>query len=664
MATWSNGGGSSYRDFLGAVGSGNGAGHASSDRLRRLLGSNAALAQAGFRVQSDGRVSIERSHAPEGSFGPGFSWAFADDLARSEAMRAPIASLLSPARTSLEVSGFEQFEIAREAHRKKLFPEALAAIEKAIASYNIEWRFHLLRGVLLLGSAENRDLHDPLAAEKSFVDAARSSKIDAPHEAARSYVAAGWAAYVSGELATATTRTKDALALFPDLPEAHFQLAKISMREGSLAEGLEHLRRTIDLSPGYGVRAASDADFTRHGSALEELIAERRDKKRQEILIRFAKHSERALTDLHSAAAKTVPAIARWQAVRINDPTWGLLDFEAHRTITLEEDLREIAALLDKHGDLTKLIPDARLGVQRIEALRARGRSTPELDRILESWRSLISGPPGWRDSGWLDRGREAFAVEREVLEKTFDVELSSRTIWVWKRRRSDSLLGSWFGWTSFQRERSEVHVLVVRDGLGGRIDAAGDPEDFVKLPPGEIIFESIIDEETKRQQQAALSRGFEMSRAPVSEAQWLAVMGQSDLGHGLVRSPARSIGWLRAIEFCNALSRAAGHEEAYVISQGEVAWKGFANDGFRLPTEVEWRWAEREGSKDLTFDDHWEWCWDRFTTEPPYYSRDFTGPADGGSRTRVRRGGVRGEGLAERDDTGFRIVRTILRWE
>jgi formylglycine-generating enzyme required for sulfatase activity len=183
---------------------------------------------------------------------------------------------------------------------------------------------------------------------------------------------------------------------------------------------------------------------------------------------------------------------------------------------------------------------------------------------------------------------------------------------------------------------------------------------------------------------------GFFLGKSEVTQAQWRAVVEiakvKNDLDAAALKAapsyfrgdalPVDQVSWCDAVRFANALSRLDQRAPVYEITGWcNVRWVDGAN-GYRLPTEAEWEYAARAGTKTAyaTGDDEaaliragwyggnsggqpngvctapekpwglcdlhgnvWEWVWDGYST---YGLREVSNPRGGGGAARVLRGG------------------------
>jgi len=210
------------------------------------------------------------------------NWGFSESISLLKCTNEKLDELIILAKTPAQTWSYNQFDIARDAFRQHLYPEALKHLDRAIEGlgdhpgYPLEHRFYLWKGVILLGSNKNydEDLVDLPKAEHVFLSAARYAKKDFPEEAARAFLSAGWAAYCCGSMKDAEHHTTESLALDPMLAEAKFQLAKINMHERRPDTAFPLLREAVYLDKGYAIKSCADDDFLNYSSEMEEFFEE------------------------------------------------------------------------------------------------------------------------------------------------------------------------------------------------------------------------------------------------------------------------------------------------------------------------------------------------------------------------------------------------------
>jgi tetratricopeptide (TPR) repeat protein len=282
----------------------------------------ASISEAGSQISeslSEGfeTVSWNLDEISEGidALNAKFDWGFGR-------MIAGIGELVAIAKTPAETWAHEQYEIARDAIRRGLYPEAVEALLKAVdghgdhVGYKLEYRFHHMLGILYLGDVENTDpaILDLVKAEASFLTAARYAKTDHPNESGIALTAAGWAAYCRGRPEEAESHTQKAIAMHHQHGEAFYQLGKIQMYMERPREAIPNLRRAAELDAHYTIRAATDPDYLKYETDLQNLL----DALRQE--------AERLATASIGEAKCQLATLEEWRAEKVFEPEMTLLD--------------------------------------------------------------------------------------------------------------------------------------------------------------------------------------------------------------------------------------------------------------------------------------------------------------------------------------------------
>ena len=232
----------------------------------------------------------------------------------------------------------------------------------------------------------------------------------------------------------------------------------------------------------------------------------------------------------------------------------------------------------------------------------------------------------------------------------------------------------------------------------GGGVKGMG----FVKIPAGTFSMGTPKNERGRysdeTQHRVRLTQSFYLQTTEVTQGQYQALMGKNPsefqsekLGYRSENNPVENISWFDAIKFANALSAKEGLPKCY-SDRGKVIGGRtvYACKGYRLPTEAEWEYAARAGTKGARYgkiDDiawykknsgkktHpvakkkpnafglydmlgnvWEWCHDWYANYPSGQQTNPAGPRAGSYR--VDRGGsCYGRAVAPEQGTGAKTA-------
>jgi hypothetical protein len=305
-----------------------------SHATRQIIASNEALTEENIRLHDKGLTTLSDGidlkmdlisyeiKKTKTEIDSKFNWSMCHLLAQTGRMNDSLTELIKISKTPVQTAAYEQFEIARDAYRRGLYLECLEALNKAIngdhttVGYKLEWRFHQMKGTLHLGFTDcDYTFIDLAKAEESFLLAGRYAKTDFHEYAGQAYLSAGWAAYCQGNLTEALAHTELAIStidialdkLTPVLrlrklsneknsglielflskkntlqgvlfsAEAHFQAAKIRMALNDVENALLSLGASIDIDALYSLKAAGDGDFQKHDEQLQKFLAKYRN---------------------------------------------------------------------------------------------------------------------------------------------------------------------------------------------------------------------------------------------------------------------------------------------------------------------------------------------------------------------------------------------------
>jgi formylglycine-generating enzyme required for sulfatase activity len=137
-------------------------------------------------------------------------------------------------------------------------------------------------------------------------------------------------------------------------------------------------------------------------------------------------------------------------------------------------------------------------------------------------------------------------------------------------------------------KHRTEVETFFLKPPGGEQITI-----EMVQVPAGSFLMGGEEDGPIHR---VTITNPYYISKAPVTQALYQAVMNDNPSLFKGDDNPVENISWSDAARFCNVLSKAMNIVPAYKINGEKVEWVA-GTSGFRLPTEAEWEYSAHGGT-------------------------------------------------------------------
>ncbi|WP_281321854.1 formylglycine-generating enzyme family protein [Flavobacterium aestivum] len=121
----------------------------------------------------------------------------------------------------------------------------------------------------------------------------------------------------------------------------------------------------------------------------------------------------------------------------------------------------------------------------------------------------------------------------------------------------------------------------------------------MVEIPSGKI---EMRDDRIKQKWTVEIE-AFLLAKFPVTQELYFDVTKEEPSTFKGNTLPVETITWKEAVSFCNALSIQSGLNPCYFIhEENEEITFDIKSNGFRLPTEAEWEYACKAGTKEIRY--------------------------------------------------------------
>lgn len=222
----------------------------------RVVISQQGIAQEVDAFRRDFKANLGKVESSIDILTASFDWAFAELIWLLEQQQGTLQRILEVLQAPLDTQAKELRKRAERAYAKGWIDEALEDFKESEKKNTYDFTVHFYLGNIYY--FHKQDLPSALSC---YHKAAKFASPESPQHAAFSLLHVGAVEYQRGEFLQAYTATREAIELYPTLPESHYQHARYCARVGKNEEAYDHLRRALCADKLYCAKASVEKDF-------------------------------------------------------------------------------------------------------------------------------------------------------------------------------------------------------------------------------------------------------------------------------------------------------------------------------------------------------------------------------------------------------------------
>ena len=232
-------------------------------------------------------------------------------------------------------------------------------------------------------------------------------------------------------------------------------------------------------------------------------------------------------------------------------------------------------------------------------------------ETVYPAWNFVNSLGEGWyigsaaemwmvlKNEDIINKARAAFDCEK--LGYAWTSSYTGSDLWpIFAQVRDDTAFSheyDTYGLYAFDMGDASTVVNTAQTAQVSQGESEADKNGFVLVEGGTFRMGNASGGNDEKPVHSVTVSSFYMCDHEVTQAEYKAVMGTNPSSFSGNNKPVEQVSWYDAIEYCNALSKKEGLKACYTKSGNTYTCDWSAN-GYRLPTEAEWEYAARGGSK------------------------------------------------------------------